>query len=46
MDYLQYAGNIIKATASGIGSFKPCYKWITFNTDEALVKEFRKVAKF
>ena len=33
MDYLQYLWTtIIKDTEKFSQSFKPCYKWITFNT--------------
>ena len=34
MDYLQYAstGTTAEGTLSERESFKPCYKWITFNT--------------
>ena len=31
MDYLQYLGNEVQS-ATHANSFKPCYKWITFNT--------------
>ena len=31
MDYLQYYNNQIKRV-DHVVSFKPCYKWITFNT--------------
>ena len=36
MDYLQYINlsNLIKPSLSF--SFKPCYKWITFNTENKL----------
>ena len=33
MEYLQYTGLIFNLTTMNlIGSFKPCYKWNTFNT--------------
>ena len=35
MDYLQYENSLISALLS-ISSFKPCYKWITFNTVSAV----------
>ena len=32
MDYLQYREYRAAAYAGVVISFKPCYKWITFNT--------------
>ena len=32
MDYLQYLYIVLKLWETVCGSFKPCYKWITFNT--------------
>ena len=32
MDYLQYLSKFNKMTGRSIVSFKPYYKWITFNT--------------
>ena len=32
MDYLQYLGKKNSDLAMLINRFKPCYKWITFNT--------------
>ena len=32
MDYLQYL-QVIGLQYALLGRFKPCYKWITFNTD-------------
>ena len=32
MDYLQYQKEVIMLFKELEGSFKPCYKWITFNT--------------
>ena len=38
MDYLQYKRMYVSYVHSTIndGSFKPCYKWITFNTKNLL----------
>ena len=35
MDYLQYLSKFNKMTGRSIVSFKPYYKWITFNTENA-----------
>ena len=32
MDYLQYNKKGIRGVSYDKKSFKPCYKWITFNT--------------
>ena len=32
MDYLQYFRQFVASLHKSIFSFKPCYKWITFNT--------------
>ena len=32
MDYLQYPGVRKMAVIEPVEGFKPCYKWITFNT--------------
>ena len=33
MDYLQYVRKFEESLPEPYGSFKPCYKWITFNTE-------------
>ena len=32
MDYLQYLKTVVGSLTDNSLSFKPCYKWITFNT--------------
>ena len=35
MDYLQYVKNLLSSKSLfAILGFKPCYKWITFNTEK------------
>ena len=34
MDYLQYLTEFVVMAVNKARSFKPCYKWITFNTPE------------
>ena len=36
MDYLQYIA-FLKSYTVDLRRFKPCYKWITFNTDKELI---------
>ena len=43
MDNLQYLENFIEDTTEDNYSFKPYYKWITFNTN--YIKELQKKAK-
>ena len=42
MDYLQYMKNLWETILLQM-SFKPCYKWITFNT---LIKEMYRIGVF
>ena len=37
MDYLQYLYQILLLNLVGYFCFKPCYKWITFNTLEVCI---------
>ena len=39
MDYLQY--NKVHISNNVMNSFKPCYKWITFNTQMGYRKSYK-----
>ena len=43
MDYLQYRNLNVNVNKGGI-SFKPCYKWITFNTVTTMGEDLIKSA--
>ena len=38
MDYLQYSKYISESLYDTLESFKPCYKWITFNTNITILE--------
>ena len=45
MDYLQYYANIYNSEVMVLG-FKPCYKWITFNTKKEIEEKVKKGLSF
>ena len=45
MDYLQYLTKEV-IWGKGFGSFKPYYKWITFNTCKVINDMYQEICKF
>ena len=43
MEYLQYLGKVFSEESANIFSFKPYYKWNTFNT---VIQEFPSCCRF
>ena len=46
MEYLQYLIRDEKETMDLLSGFKPCYKWNTFNTEEAQSAISEQIAGF